>query len=170
MPRWPGALLRRQAISALAAAAALLPFAHVTAAAEEEALLRVAPLDGPALELHLAQLDALPQVEILTETIWTDGKIHFRGPALTRVLSEAGITSGTVRLSALNDYVIDLEVAALGQDWPIIATRIDGQTFGVRDNGPLWLIYPYDRGGIFASDEVYASSVWQLLAIEATGP
>lgn len=170
MPRWPGVFMRRQAFVALAAAAVLLSFTHVAVAAEEEPLLRVVSRDGVALELRLAQLDALPQVDILTETIWTDGKIHFSGPALTRILAEAGITSGTVRLFALNDYVIDLEVAELGPDWPIVATRIDGQTFGVRDNGPLWLIYPYDRGGVFASDEIYASSVWQLLAVEATGP
>lgn len=126
---------------------ALLSSADPSHAADEEALLRVVPRNGPALELRLAQLDALPQISIVTETIWTQGKINFTGPALTQVLAAAGITSGTVRLSALNDYVIDLDLAGLGVDWPIIATRIDGHTFGVRDNGPLWLIYPYDRGG-----------------------
>ena len=168
--RRAGAISRRHILAVLATGMAVLSSADPSRAAEEEALLRVVPQNGPALELRLAQLDALPQVLIVTETIWTEGEIHFTGPALTAVLAQAGITSGTVRLSALNDFVIDLDLAKLGVDWPIIATRINGHTFGVRDNGPLWLIYPYDRGGAFANDETYASSVWQLLMVEATGP
>lgn len=149
---------------------ALATFGTVSRAAEEAALLQVIPLNGAPVEMRLAQLDALPQVDIHTRTIWTEGELHFRGPTLKRVLAEAGISSGALRLSALNDYVIDLEFSGIGENWPIIATRVNGQTFGVRDNGPLWLIYPYDQGGVLASDEVYASSVWQLLTIEAKGP
>ena len=49
--------------------------------------------------------------------------------------------------------------------WPIIATRFDGNPFSVRENGPLWLIFPYDRDEEFRRDRIYAVSVWQLVQI-----
>ena len=79
-------------------------------AAEQEALLEVEPAEGSAVDYDLTRLDSLPQVVITTSTIWTVGKIRFSGPTLKQVLADAGIRHGAIRLSALNDYVIDMTV------------------------------------------------------------
>lgn len=144
--------------------------ARPAVAAEQEPLLEVYPRPGEMQAYDLPRLDALPQVSFRTTTIWTEGRILFSGPSLKRLLADAGVSKGTIRLSALNDYVIDMTVEELDDSWPIIATRMDGMTFGVRENGPLWLIYPFDQNAQFTNDQIYAKSVWQLLSIRVTGP
>lgn len=155
----------------LATLCLLMPLgAPPAAAVDAEVLLRVTGTDGREVMQTREMLDALPQVAIRTSTIWTEGEIEFRGPALLTVLKNVGITSGRVRLAALNDYVIELEVSGLTDSYPILATRRNGKTFGVRDNGPIWVIYPYDAAAMFATERIYASSVWQLVRIEAVQP
>jgi hypothetical protein len=139
-------------------------------AAEQEPLLEVEPAAGSAVDYDLTRLDSLPQVVITTSTIWTVGKIQFSGPTLKQVLADAGIRHGAIRLSALNDYVIDMTVEELGDAAPIVATRMNGHTFGVRDNGPLWLIYPFDQNEQFTNDQIFAKSIWQLVSIRVTEP
>lgn len=133
-------------------------------------LLQVDTPDGPALRLDLAALDALPQISFSTGTLWTEGKTQFSGPSLLSVLQAAGIRSGRIQLWALNDYMAELDIANLRDGAPIIATRRDGKTFGVRDSGPLWVVYPYDADEDFRTEEIYAASVWQLQAIRLAKP
>lgn len=131
----------------------------------QDVLLRVTTPNGQEVAFDRATLESLPQISFETSTIWTEGKVRFAGPALLTVLRKAGITAGKVELWALNDYFADLDLADLTEGWPIIATRRDGSPFGVRDNGPLWLVYPYDRGTEFADEGIYAASVWQLVSV-----
>ena len=48
---------------------------------------------------------------------------------------------------------------------PIIATRINGQAFDLRDRGPLWLVFPYDVDSRFRTEKIFAASIWQLTHI-----
>lgn len=114
----------------------------------------------------LAALDALPQQQFSTSTIWTEGVITFSGPSLRSVLDAAGVESAaSIEASALNEYAVAFDVEELEQDVPIIATRMDGKTFGPRQLGPLWIVYPFDRNIAYRSDLVYARSLWQLTRI-----
>lgn len=131
----------------------------------DETLLQVSNAEGAVVEFDRQALESLPQVSIKTSTLWTQGVIEFRGPLLLDVLHSAGITSGRVAFQALNDYRLEADLTEFTQEWPIIATRRDGLPFGVRDNGPLWVIYPFDRGGKLAEERTYFSSVWQLVSI-----
>jgi hypothetical protein len=131
----------------------------------DEVLLTLRNEAGETLALDRLALETLPQKTVETSTIWTEGVIAFRGPLLLDVLHRAGIDSGRVELRGLNDYRLEMEVSSFTQDWPIIATRREGQPFGVRDNGPLWVIYPFDLGGKLADERTYAASVWQLVTI-----
>lgn len=142
------------------------------ALAEEPAniLLTVTAADGSQHEFDRAALDALPQISFTTTTIWTEGATTFAGPALRTVLEKSGIHGGEVYLLALNDYAIDVDWSKIDDQAPIIATRINGATFGVRENGPLWVIYPFDSNIRFQDEMIYASSVWQLIAINAVAP
>lgn len=140
------------------------------ALAGAEPLLRVTDAAGQTHDFDRAELEGLPQVEFVTTTLWTDGPTRFSGPPLRQVLSLAGIDSGRVNLIALNEYSAELDVGGLTDAAPIIAMRRDGQLFGVRDNGPLWLIYPFDSDVAYQAEEVYAASVWQLVEVRALDP
>jgi hypothetical protein len=37
----------------------------------------------------------------------------------------------------------------------------------VREKGPLWIVYPYDKNEKFQTEEIYARSVWSLWKIIA---
>ncbi|WP_151719137.1 oxidoreductase [Gemmobacter serpentinus] len=130
-----------------------------------EILLHVSNQEGQTLALDRLTLETLPQKTVKTSTIWTDGVIEFSGPVLIDVLHQAGIDSGRVEFLALNDYRLEMEVADFSKDWPIIATRREGEPFGIRENGPLWVIYPFDEGGQLSDERTFAASVWQLVKI-----
>ncbi|MDR7123995.1 oxidoreductase [Pseudotabrizicola sp. 4114] len=125
-------------------------------------------LHGPdgAQGLRLADLDSFEQHSFTTSTIWTTGLMEFSGPALTDVVVSAGSVAGGLRLRAANDYSITLNPSMLEAQATIIATRINGKTFGVRERGPLWLVFPYDAHARFRTEQIFAASIWQLTDID----
>ena len=44
--------------------------------------------------------------------------------------------------------------------------RRDGKAMPVRDKGPLFIIYPFDRSEELRSERYYGRSAWQLRRIE----
>lgn len=125
-------------------------------------------LSGPSggeQQLTLADLDALTQSSFETETIWTTGSISFSGVPLATLLELSGFEGTTVRLTALNDYFADIPTREIADDFPIVATRMDGAEMSVRDKGPFWLVYPYDASADFRTEAAYSRSVWQLSEI-----
>ena len=131
-----------------------------------ENLLEIQPgKTGTDIRLDRAAIETLPQIDFQTTTIWTDGTHHFSGPSLLSVLRVAGIVDGVVSLRAANDYSVEIPVAELTENAPIIASRIDGKPFDLREKGPLWLVYPYDSSPDYQSETVYSRSLWQLVAI-----
>ena len=120
---------------------------------------------GP-VRFDRAMLEALPQEGFVTTTLWTDGPKHFSGPSLRTVLDAAGAPHGrAVTLAALNDYRVELAPEMIEPRVPVLATRINGAPYGVREKGPLWLVWPFDSHDRFRREEIFARSVWQLIAI-----
>lgn len=115
-----------------------------------------------------AMLDELTQREFATSTIWTQDVKVFSGPTLQGILDYVGAGPGDIRANALNNYSSYLRRTEVTQDTPIIATRIDGMPFPVREKGPLWIVFPYDRHPSFRSELIYAMSVWQLESLTIT--
>ncbi len=113
-------------------------------------------------------LDELPQAEFTTSTIWTEGIDTFSGPALKDLIDFVGGGSGDVIANALNDYSITVPRTSIEDTAPILATRINGNTFSVREKGPLWLVFPYDESERYRSELMYAMSVWQLARLTVT--
>ena len=124
---------------------------------------------GGVQGLSLADLDALTQHRFTTSTIWTTGEIEFSGPALSDVLASSGLGTEGLRLRAANDYSITLNPAMLEAAAPIIATRINGKLFTLRERGPLWLVFPYDAHARFRTEQVFAASIWQMTDIHTGG-
>lgn len=119
--------------------------------------------DSPeGLQLDLAMLDSLENVEFETTTVWTDGPQVFRGVPISVLLDAVGASSGTMTMTALNDYSVEWQVSEAYESGAVIATRRNGQTMSVRDKGPLWIVFPYDSDPKFRTEAVYAHSVWQL--------
>ncbi len=146
------------AVSALASAAMAQPLA-----------LRVTGPDHSVVELDLAALDALPQEEFVTGTIWTDGQTRFSGVPLAALLDWVGTEEGAVEqveLVALNDYRIEIPIDEIDATSPVVATRVNGETMQVRDKGPYWLVYPYDRGAQYRTETTFARSIWQLAQVK----
>lgn len=138
-------------------------FSHVTEVAAEDVILTVLHAEnGQSVTFTDTELMALPQDRFATETIWTEGVVEFSGPSLKTVIDHADLAPGDVELYAINDYNIVLPLDKIEDGAPIIANRINGAAFSVRDKGPLWVVFPYDDDPRYNNEEYFALSVWQL--------
>lgn len=153
-------------VGLLAVAASMGPLSPVLA--QEDVLLTITVGAGEPLQMDLADIDALPQSEFSTHTQWTEGKITFSGPPLKQVLEMADpdlTADSVVHLIAANKYEVTLDMSLLEDEVPIIATRMDGKTYGTRKNGPLWVVFPYELDAQYQTESVYSASIWQLIEI-----
>lgn len=123
-------------------------------------------MDGTA-QFDLEMLEALEKTTIETTTIWTEGRQTFEGVSLAALVVELGITGGTLRATAINDYTVEVPLTDAVEGGPIVAYRLNGQTMSVRDKGPLWIVYPYDEKAKYRTEVIYSRSIWQLDRIEA---
>ena len=134
----------------------------------DEVILTVNDLrNGQTKTFTEADLLALPQQSFETTTIWTETEPKtFSGPALKTVLDTMSSTPANLRLYAINDYNVTLPEKRLEDIVPIVAMRIDGEAFSVREKGPLWIVFPYDKDSRYQSEEYFTLSVWQLNKID----
>jgi len=123
-------------------------------------------VSSDALSFSDADLLELPQVSFETSTLWTEGVQEFSGPSLKSVLEATNAGEGNLLMSAVNDYSVEMPQDIITDDFPIIANRIDGEPFSVRDKGPLWIVFPYDSDRSLQQELVYSYSIWQLNRIE----
>ncbi|MBN8290951.1 oxidoreductase [Rhodobacter sp. NTK016B] len=135
----------------------------VTGCASAQVLVVETP--EQTLMLDLDDLRALPQEVFLSGTIWTDGVTEFTGVPVSALLAHVGTGPRDVTVIAFNDYAVDIPASDIGPRYPIVAYLRDGAEFPLRDKGPFWIVYPYDAGPEYRTDETYARSVWQLARI-----
>lgn len=121
-----------------------------------------------AANFDLEMLKAMEPVSITTSTIWTNGVHRFTGVSLKQLVDQLGMTGETLKMTAINDYMVEVPVSDAVEGGPILAYEMDGQVMSVRDKGPLWLIYPFDTEPHYKSEVYYSRSIWQLNRIEAT--
>lgn len=124
------------------------------------------PNAGLRAQFTMASLERLPQTSFTTRTPWYADARRFTGPLLRDVLGAAGAQGRVLRVSALNDYRVDVPFEDAQHHDVIVARLIDGQPMAVRDKGPLFMIYPFDTDPGLRSAVYYNRSVWQLKAIE----
>lgn len=120
----------------------------------------------PVVAYDLAMLRAMPVTSFRTSTVWTEGVSEFTGVSLKDFVNAMNISTGTLSMYAVNDYVAEVPVSDAVEGGPILAYLMDGQRMSVRDKGPLWMIYPYDTHPEYRTEVVYSRSVWQLFKIE----
>jgi len=111
----------------------------------------------------LAELKAMPQSEIRTANEFIDGVRSFRGPRvsyLLRICNADGAAS--VRMIALNDYEVEVQVSEFDKYQPILALTMDGKELSVRDKGPIWVIYPMSDFSELRDPVFNSRLIWQL--------
>lgn len=121
-----------------------------------------------AVELTLEDLEAMPQHSITTVTEFTDGATTFTGPLARDVFEHLDLNEvDTVRLTAINDYFIDVPTSDFRQYDVIMALEADGRRLSRRDKGPIWLMYPISDHEELADPQYVARLIWQLVSAEA---
>lgn len=117
--------------------------------------------EGTAV-FDLAMIEALGTMEIVTETPWTDGNVRFEGVRVRDLLAAVGAQGTSVQAAAINDYAIEIPIADFNKYDVILAFRVDGKRMRVRDKGPLWIIYPWDKHPELRDEIHHSRSIWQL--------
>ena len=167
--RTNGVTRRRFGAATLALALLQTIFAPATRAAAETALTLSRGAHGAeTLELNLADLEAMPQVTIVTENEFTDGPVAYRGPLVRDVIDRLALGSArTLRFIAANDYYVDIPTAEMRDYDVILAMEADGQRLSRRDKGPLWLMYPISDHEALKDPRYIHKLIWQVVRIEA---
>lgn len=114
----------------------------------------------------LDMLRALGEVSFATTTPWTDGVQEFTGVALVDLVKALGVTDGSIKATAINDYAIDIPVGDAVEGGPILAYMQNGELMPVREKGPLWLVYPYDLNETYQAEVIFSRSIWQLVRLD----
>lgn len=118
-------------------------------------------------ELDMELLANLGSIEVQTSTIWSEGVHSYTGVPLKTLIDKLGVSGTSIKLTAINDYMVEVPVTDAIDGGPILAYLMDGQPMSVRDKGPVWLIYPFDSNPEYRSEVYYSRSIWQLNRIEA---
>lgn len=122
--------------------------------------------EGESAVFDVEMLRNMGEVSFSTSTPWTDGVQEFTGIPLNVLTEALGVTGGSIKATAINDYAIDIPVSDAVEGGPILAYMINGKAMSVRDKGPLWLIYPYDLDEKYQAELIYSRSIWQLVRLD----
>lgn len=122
--------------------------------------------NGGTAEFDLEMLESLPQRVTQTDTPWHENTTTFTGPTMSDLLSVIGATGNTLRITALNNYTIEVPVQDYINYPVIIATRADGNVMTIRQKGPLFVIYPFAEMPELYNEVYFGRSIWQMSEIE----
>jgi hypothetical protein len=150
-----------------AAALAAVLFASVGASAVAGETALTLSRESKTIELTLEELAALPQVTLVTENEFSDGKVTYRGPLMRDLLEQFGLDQvDAVRLTAANDYSVDIPTGDFRTYDAILAMQADGKPLSRRDKGPLWLMYPLSDHAELNDPVYFRRLIWQVVRIE----
>jgi hypothetical protein len=175
MEMLPSLICRRTVLLGLSAAGAAL--ASRGARADEAAAPLAPPKGDPVLTISgkitvhnvgqsaafdMPALEGLGLTGFTTTTPWTK-KTDFQGVLLSTLLRRVGAHDDTTAISyALNDYVVEIPLKGMSADGPLVATRMNGQFMPVKQFGPLFVIYNFDKHSEWLNNAMYARCIWQL--------
>lgn len=157
--------------TALVAAFLALPLATTAqprAPVAETVLLlsgKLGPHSAAGLRLDLSTLQKLPQRSFTTAAPWTAAPQKYTGPLLRDVLVVAQASGSVIEAMAMNDDVVNIPVADAQKHDVIIAHQVNDKPLGVRELGPLMIMYPFDSSPELQTTEYYRRSVWQLRSV-----
>ncbi|MGY6548675.1 MAG: molybdopterin-dependent oxidoreductase [Roseinatronobacter sp.] len=124
----------------------------------------------PQAEITIADLAALQQTEIVTSTVWTEAVDRYTGILLADLLRhhdlDAQALEGHVDFTAIDGYTARIDFAMITDRAPVLAYLRNDEPMSLREQGPFWLIFPYDDEPDFRTESIYALSVWQVQGVD----
>lgn len=109
-----------------------------------------------------AMLEALGTTQIKTATPWHEGTVTFEGVLFKTLIDYVGGEGESVNVIALNDYGTTIPMTDIQETGVILATKLNGQNMEVRDQGPIFVIYPFDANPELQTQTYYVRSAWQV--------
>ena len=99
---------------------------------------------GKKLELDLASLEKMRQVQVEAAEPFLKRRVTFEGVLLTDLLKVAGVpdSASTVSLTALDDYKVDFKLSDVRSSQMLLATKADGKHMPVDRSGPIRIVFP----------------------------
>lgn len=123
--------------------------------------------DGERVALFdLELLESLESETIKTSNPWIEGEVVYQGVRMSNLLSLVGADSQSFMAYASDDYKIEVSGVAFEKYPIILAYKQDGEYMGVRDLGPLWIIFPFSDYPELDTEYNRSVSVWQLLRMD----
>ena len=145
----------------------IMAFAISGVAQAQEAILTVSnSANGTEVALTEEDVAALAQSTVNTENEFVDEMTAFEGPLGRDVLALVGAESGTVVLTAVNDYAVEVPFDDFMTYDVVFATSADGERFSRRDKGPIWVVYPMSDHSELQDPVYNARLIWQLVKVE----
>jgi hypothetical protein len=120
--------------------------------------------DGAAFDI--AMLRQFPAREIDTTTYWYEGMQHFKGVSAVAVLESLGVKDGTLTASAPDGYSVDIPMADLHAHEGVFALELNGADLAEEAEGPVWLVFAYDKMTPAERKRYTDWSVWTLNRIK----
>lgn len=131
-------------------------------AAQSSPILTV-EANGTVASYTFEDLSSLPQVDVVTTNNYVDGMATFTGPTLRSVLEQNGIgPDDDILLHALNDFFTVAPASDAYNYDVILAILKNDQRMPIREQGPIWVIYPMDDHAELLDDIYNVRLVWQL--------
>ena len=121
---------------------------------------------GDKARFDMKMIEALPQHSFTTSTPWYDKPVKFTGPLLSDVLAAVKASGTHISAVAINDYKISIPMTDATEHGVLVARLIDDQPIPVREKGPLFVVYPFDKSAELRTSKFYERSIWQLKALE----
>ena len=91
---------------------------------------------------------------------------RFSGPSLGTLAALGGVPVSTARVTALNDYEMDVPAEDWEDNGAILATRRNGETMPIKDKGPFWIMYPISSDPKLDTQLYHGRMVWQVKLID----
>lgn len=124
--------------------------------------------EAPAKSYTIEALQAFAQHKVVTGNEFVEGEPVFEGPLVREVLADAGLGDAErVRMTAANDYAVDIDTAEFTTYEVILALTMNGVPLTRRDKGPVWVIYPMSDNPELQDPVFNNRLIWQLIKIEA---
>lgn len=113
--------------------------------AKHDVVLTVVGGGGKPLKLDFRTIEQLRQVRFQVKDPSAKKEITYSGVLVRDLLDHLGSKDlpAKLRLSAWDDYAVEIAVADLRR-WPVmLATRMNGKRMSLRDGGPTRIVFPY---------------------------
>jgi hypothetical protein len=117
-------------------------------------------------EFDMAMLEALPGRMAKVTTPWAEGVNAFQGPLARAVLEAVGAQGTKLKVTALNDYSAEVPAEDFIKFDVILALKKNDAYLPVRNQGPIFVIYPFDTNPSLYNEVYFGRSVWQVKSIE----